>query len=64
MCHALQVSRSGYYAFIKRPLSSQRRRRKELLAAIKEVFYKNHRIYGAPRVAADFHKAGESASIQ
>ena len=52
MCQALQVSRSSYYAFIKRPLSPRRRRRKELLGTIKEIFYKNHQIYGTPRVAA------------
>lgn len=62
MCQALQVSRSGYYAFIKRPVSIQRKRRKELLVAIKDVFYKNHRIYGAPRVAAALPE-GQKASV-
>lgn len=62
MCQALQVSRSGYYAFIKRPVSIQRKRRKELLVAIQDVFYKNHRIYGAPRVAAALPE-GQKASV-
>lgn len=62
MCQALQVSRSGYYAFIKRPVSTQRKRRKELLVAIQDVFYKNHRIYGAPRVAAALPE-GQKASV-
>jgi Transposase and inactivated derivatives len=52
MCQALKVSRSGYYAFLKRPLSTRCKRRADLLTAVKEVFYHNHRIYGAPRVAA------------
>jgi transposase InsO family protein len=50
MCRALQVSRSGYYAFVKRPLSKRAKRRRELLKTIETIFESNHRIYGAPRI--------------
>lgn len=57
ICQALQVSRSSYYALIKRPLSLRQRRRDELLAGIKDIFYKNHRIYYSTlRVAAALPK--------
>jgi len=50
MCKALKVSRSGYYAFIKRPLSKRTMRRNALLETIKNIFENNHKIYGAPRI--------------
>ena len=50
MCEVLQVSRSGYYAFIKRPLSKSAKRRNALLETIKTIFESNHKIYGAPRI--------------
>lgn len=50
MCEALQVSRSGYYAFAKRPLSNRAMRRKALLETVKKIFEDNHKIYGAPRI--------------
>lgn len=50
MCEALQVSRSGYYAFVKRPLSNRATRKKVLLETVKKIFEDNHKIYGAPRI--------------
>jgi transposase InsO family protein len=50
MCWALNVSRSGYYAFIKRPLSKRAIRRSSLLTTVKKIFEINHHIYGAPRI--------------
>jgi transposase InsO family protein len=50
MCEALQVSRSGYYSFVKRPLSKRAKRRNALLETIKTIFESNHKIYGAPRI--------------
>lgn len=51
MCRVLEVSRSGYYAYINRPESNQRKRRSELLKTIKHIYLANHKIYGAPRIA-------------
>jgi len=50
MCKALEVSRSGYYAFVKRPLSKRAKKRNELLETITTIFESNYKIYGAPRI--------------
>lgn len=50
MCQALNVSRSGYYAFIKRPESKRSRENRELLQTIKEIHAASHRIYGSPQI--------------
>lgn len=60
MCQVLNVSRSGYYAYIKRPESAQSKRRTELLTTIRTIYIENERIYGAPRIAESLppeHKA-------
>jgi transposase InsO family protein len=50
MCRVLEVSRSGYYAFKKRPQSQQGVDNETLLIGIRRVFLENKKIYGSPRV--------------
>ena len=50
MCRALEVSRSGYYAFKKRPKSRRRIENEKLLIEIRRVFWENNRNYGSPRI--------------
>jgi putative transposase len=50
MCRLLGVSKSGFYAWLKRPISGLRRRRAELAAAIRSVHRENRGVYGSPRV--------------
>ena len=50
MCRTLDVSRSGYYAFKKRPKSQQRIDNEKLLIEIKRVFLENDSNYGSPRI--------------
>ncbi len=51
LCRTLQVSRSGYYAWRKRPASESARRRDELTARIRALHQqKHHDSYGAPRI--------------
>ncbi len=50
MCRALEVSRSGYYAFKKRPQSQQRVDNETLLIGIRRVFIENKENYGSPRI--------------
>ena len=46
-CDVLEVARSGYYAWRKRPPSSQAQRRAELTDRIQEIHArKNHDVYG------------------
>ena len=50
MCRALEVSRSGYYAYKKRPKSQQRVDNDRLLIEIRRVFVDNDSNYGSPRI--------------
>mgnify|MGYP001558566422 FL=1 len=50
MCRAVEVSRSGYHAFKKRPKSQNRINNEKLLIDIRRVFWDNNRNYGSPRV--------------
>jgi len=50
MCRALEVSRSGYYAFKSRPKSKQRVENEKLLIEIRRVFLENNSNYGSPRI--------------
>ncbi len=50
MCRAVEVSRSGYYAFRSRPQSQRNIDNDKLLIEIRRVFWDNDRNYGSPRV--------------
>jgi len=49
-CDALDVSRSGYYAWIVRPPSAAAQRRLELAQKIKAAHAENRHVYGSPRI--------------
>jgi transposase InsO family protein len=55
MCRALEVSRSGYYAFKTRPKSQTRIDNERLLIEINRVFLDNDRNYGSPRIWDQLH---------
>lgn len=58
-CVVLEVARSGYYAWRKRPPNSQARRRAELTGRIQEIHArKNHDVYGAPRIHKELVSQG------
>lgn len=60
-CDVLGVSRSGYYAWITRPASSVRARRREDLAEqIRQVHERNRKVYGSPRICRALRAQGES----
>jgi putative transposase len=59
MCRALEVSRSGYYAWRKRPASSRSMKNRLLLERIKEVHKKSRKTYGSPRVHRQLVAEGE-----
>lgn len=50
MCRVLQVSRSGYYAWVDRPPSERQKRRDELVAQIRAAHADSAGTYGSPRV--------------
>lgn len=50
MCQVLSVSKSGYYAWLKRPKSKTQLAREALSKKIKEIFHNHHQRYGSRRV--------------
>jgi putative transposase len=62
MCGLLDVARSGYYAWLKEPVSNRAQEDARLLRLIRASFVASHGIYGAPRVFLDLREAGESCS--
>lgn len=57
MCRVLQVSRSGFYVWRRRPVSEQSQNREMLLSEIKEIHAtKEKDNYGSPRVYEELKK--------
>ena len=59
MSEVLHVSKSGYYAWLKRPASARRRRREHLADKVTEAHRKSRCTYGSPRVHQELLSAGE-----
>jgi putative transposase len=62
MCEALEVSQSGYYAWIGRSPSPAAQRRKELVAAIQGIHAEVKRRYGSPRMTVELKARGYACS--
>jgi transposase InsO family protein len=62
LCHVLGVSRSGYYAWSKRPKPARAKADAELKAQITVVHAKSRSTYGSPRVHAELRSKGMSVS--
>jgi transposase InsO family protein len=62
VCDVLEVSRSGYYAWLGRPASNRSQRRAALAARIGVVHADNRGVYGSPRVWKALKAAGETVS--
>jgi transposase InsO family protein len=58
LCPVLGVSRSGYYAWLKRPLSQRAERDAELADEIAASHQRSRRTYGSPRVHQDLRARG------
>jgi putative transposase len=59
MCAKLEVSRSGFYAWFKRPASAHERRDRELERQIADHFDESNGVYGSPRIHALLRRRGE-----
>jgi transposase InsO family protein len=65
MCRVLQVSRGGYYRWVKRqeePPSRREMANQELTAAIQATFKQSRGTYGAPRIHAELKSQGMECS--
>jgi putative transposase len=52
MCRVLEVSRSGFYLWLKRPASPRSEENCRLLLAIRAIYRASRGAYGSPRVHA------------
>lgn len=59
MCSVLEVSRSGFYSWLRRKESHRSRENGELTQQIKGIHTGHHRAYGAPRVHAELVARGK-----
>jgi putative transposase len=58
----LEVTPSGYYAWLKQPQSHRAAENTRLLKLIRASFNASNGIYGSPRVFLDLREAGETCS--
>ena len=58
LCRLLQVSRSGFYAWLSRPPSARAVADEVLSVQIRAAYDDNRRVYGAPRIHAELAEAG------
>lgn len=56
MCRVLQVSRSGYYDYLRRPLSAHSKEDDKLRPQVKTAFKKGRKNYGARRIKIELAK--------
>jgi len=62
MCRALEVSRSGFYRWSKRPESRRQIENRRLDAHIKAIYMKSKRRYGSPKITAELRGQGWQVS--
>jgi putative transposase len=62
MCRVLEVSRSGYYAWVERPAAARVRANAKLTREISEVHRRSRSTYGSPRVQRELASRGWAVS--
>ena len=55
LCKMMEVSRSGFYGWRRRPKSERAQQDEELTRQIHHIYAQNRRVYGAPRIHAELH---------
>ena len=63
LCDSLGVSRSGFYAWRKRPASNKQLAREALLEKIRQAHIRSRRTYGSPRVEAELAEQGVKVCV-
>lgn len=63
MCRVLKVHRSGFYAWLHRPLSNRAKEDQRLTNQIQESWLGSGFVYGSPRIHQDLKEMGESCSV-
>ena len=63
MCRVLKINRSGFYAWLKQPMSMRVIEDNRLLKLIKAAYIASGGTYGSPWIHRDLREAGESCSV-
>lgn len=63
ICRVLKINRSGFYAWLKQPLSNRVIEDNRLLNRIKEFYVASGGTYGSPWIHRDLRDVGESCSV-
>lgn len=63
MCHVLEVSQSGYYRWMKAPVSNRKAAKKRFRARIKELYDQHNGMIGSPMLTADLHDDSEFSKV-
>ena len=63
MCRVLRVQRSGFYAWLKEPVSRRSREDQRLLGQIRPLFIASGGTYGSPWIHRDLLELGETCSV-
>lgn len=58
MCRVLKVHRSGFYAWLKKPLSPRAEEDERLVDQIRHFWGESEGVYGSPRILIDLHSIG------
>jgi transposase InsO family protein len=62
MCRVLKLSRSGFYAWLKRPVCKRDQHRALVGSAVEATFLRFKKRYGAPRLTAELNDQGIACS--
>jgi putative transposase len=60
MCRVLEVGRSGFYTWLKRPESLRKKENRRLVVEIRAAHQKSRKTYGSPRIHAELKSQGIS----
>ena len=63
MCRVLKVHRSGFYAWLKKPLSNRAVEDQRLLKLIMKSYNTSNGVYGSPRIFLDLRDEGETCGL-
>jgi transposase InsO family protein len=58
MCHVLEVSKSGYYAWRSHDSSCREQENRQLVQQIRAIHEEHHGRYGSPRIMHELHAQG------
>jgi putative transposase len=63
LCSTLEVHHSGYYAWLKQPISKTAKKRQQLSELIKQFWLESGGIYGYRKIYCDLKDIGEGCGI-